>query len=210
MAKGPGDTSRSGRECGVDGSGLRLALRRLLVASWREVRAQHELAVETARLETAVCLGDLIEGDALGDAWPDGASCQQTEEPLQILPEPRGMPRPHRIDRIDADALAAGEPAQQPPPQVHARDPYQHGRQTMLRLHPRRVAVSAEQAAALQRRKRPAIAVLADAVEDNVEPARQDAREVLALIVDRRGAKLADQLCVCAARRAPQFQTGQP
>src|SRR5215472_18919650 len=179
----PADTGRSGRGRGVGGSGLRLSLRRLAIASWREVRAQHELAVETARLETAVCLGDLIEGDALGDAWPDGASCQQAEEPLQILPEPRGMPSPHRIDRVDADALAAGEPAQQPPPQIDARDPHQHGRQTMLRLHPRRVAVSAEQAAALQRRKRPAIAVLADAVEDNVEPARQDAREVLALIV---------------------------
>src|SRR5215467_13088141 len=110
MAKEPADAGRSGRACGVDGSGLRLAVRRLSVASWRKVRAQHELAVETSRLETAMCLGDLIEGDAFGDAWPDGASCQQAEEPLQILPEPRGMPRPHRIDRVDADALAAREP----------------------------------------------------------------------------------------------------
>ena len=115
MAREVADAGRSGRACDVDGSGLRLALSWLPVASWREVRAQHKLAVETARLETAVCLGDLIEGDALGDARPDGASCQQAEEPLQILPEPGGMPRPHRIDRVDADALAAGEPAQQPP-----------------------------------------------------------------------------------------------
>src|SRR5215469_17891168 len=112
MAKGPGDTSRSGRACGVDGSGLRLALRRFPVASWREVRAQHELAVETACLETAVCLGDLIEGDPLGDARPDGASCQQAEEPLQILPEPSGMSRPHHVDRVEARTLAA----RQPPP----------------------------------------------------------------------------------------------
>jgi len=48
----------------------------------REVRAQDELALETARLETAVCLGDPIEGDPLGDARPDGARCQQAEEPL--------------------------------------------------------------------------------------------------------------------------------
>jgi hypothetical protein len=30
-----------------------------------------------------VSLGDLIEGDPLGDARPDGARCQQAEEPLQ-------------------------------------------------------------------------------------------------------------------------------
>ena len=50
----------------------------------REVRAQHELALETARLETAVRLGDLIERDPLGDTGSDGASRQQAEEPLQI------------------------------------------------------------------------------------------------------------------------------
>ena len=81
---------------GLDGSGARLALRRHPVASRREVRAQDELALETARFETAVCLGDLIEGDPLGDARPDGASCQQAEEPLQVLPEPGGMSRPHQ------------------------------------------------------------------------------------------------------------------
>ena len=46
----------------------RLALRRHPVASRRKVRAQDELALETARRETAVRLGDLIEGDPLGDA----------------------------------------------------------------------------------------------------------------------------------------------
>ncbi|AMY07926.1 hypothetical protein LuPra_01110 [Luteitalea pratensis] len=39
-----------------------LALRRQPVASKWEVRAQHELAFETARLDTAVCVGDLVEG----------------------------------------------------------------------------------------------------------------------------------------------------
>jgi hypothetical protein len=66
----------------LDGNGARLALRRHSVASRREVRAQDELALETARLETAVCLGDLIEGNPLSDARPDGADCQQAEEPL--------------------------------------------------------------------------------------------------------------------------------
>jgi hypothetical protein len=37
----------------------------------REVRARDELALETVRIETAVCLGYLIEGDPPGDARPD-------------------------------------------------------------------------------------------------------------------------------------------
>ena len=41
------------------------------VAARREVREQDELALETAHLETVVCLGDLIEGDPLRDARPD-------------------------------------------------------------------------------------------------------------------------------------------
>src|SRR5262249_38467229 len=135
-----------------------------------------ELAVETARLETAVCLGDLIEGDPLGDARSDGASCQQAEEPLQIFPEPGGMSRPHHIDRVAAGTLAA----RQPPPQIKTGPPHQHGQHTTLRLHARCVAVGAEEATALKRREGAAIAVLADAVEDDVEPARQDAREVFA------------------------------
>ena len=79
-----------------------------------------------------------------------------------------------------------------------------------LRLNARRVAVGAEQAAALERRERAAIAGLADAVEDDVEPARQDAREVFALVVDRRGAKAADQRRVRATRGAPQLEAGKP
>src|SRR5262249_24117756 len=96
----------------LDGSGARLARRRHPVASRREVRAQNELALETARLKTAMCLGDLIEGDPLGDPRPDGVSCQQPEEPLQVLAEPGGMSRPHHIDRVGAGTLAA----RQPPP----------------------------------------------------------------------------------------------
>ena len=57
-------------------SGARLALRQHPVASRRELRAQDEFARETARLETAVCLGDLIEGDPLGDTRPDTPSLQ--------------------------------------------------------------------------------------------------------------------------------------
>jgi hypothetical protein len=36
---------------------------------------------------TAVCIGDLIEGDPLGSARPDGAACQKSEQLLQIPPE---------------------------------------------------------------------------------------------------------------------------
>src|SRR5262245_63417602 len=78
----PNQHSDPGRGCGLDGRAARLPLQRHPVASHREVRAEDELALETARLETAVCLGDLIEGDPLGDARRDGASCQQPEEPL--------------------------------------------------------------------------------------------------------------------------------
>src|SRR5262245_30395128 len=77
------------------------------LASRRLVRTQNELPAEAARLETAVCLGDLIEGDPLGDARPDGASCQQPEEPLKVLAEPGGMSRPHHIDRVAAGTLTA-------------------------------------------------------------------------------------------------------
>jgi hypothetical protein len=53
--------------------------------SRRELWAQDELALETARFEAAVSLGDLVEGDPIGDMRPDGASCQETEQPLQVL-----------------------------------------------------------------------------------------------------------------------------
>jgi hypothetical protein len=67
-------------------------LKRHAIASRRwEVRAQDELALETARLDTAVRVGDLVEGDPLGNARPDGVSGQQDEEPLQILVEPGGI-----------------------------------------------------------------------------------------------------------------------
>src|SRR6476660_2726194 len=99
----------------MDRSGARFAPRRRPVASRREVRAQDEPALETARLETSVCLGDLVKGDPLGDARPDGASCQEAEEPLQVLEEPGGMQRPHPIDRVEEDALAARQPTQELP-----------------------------------------------------------------------------------------------
>ena len=82
----------SGRERRLDGTGAQTLV-------W----AQDELALKTARLETAVCLGNLLEGNPLGDARPDGARCQQAE-PLQVLPEPSRMSRPHRIDRVKAGA----------------------------------------------------------------------------------------------------------
>src|SRR4029077_15142218 len=92
----------------------------------------------------------------------------------------------------------------------YTRAIHQNGDEPPPRLHARRVAVGAEQAAALERRERAAIAVLADAVEDDIEPARQDTREVIALVVDWRSAKLADQRGVRAARGAQQLEAGQP
>ncbi len=142
----------------------------------------------------------------LGDARPDGASCQHAEEPLEVFPEPGGMLRPHQVDRVDAGALAAKQPLQQRL-EILARQPHQDGERATLRLHARRVAIGAKQAAALERRERPAIAVLADVVEDAVEPARQDAREVFALVVDRRGGELADERRVLAARGADPGET---
>jgi hypothetical protein len=53
------------------------------------------------------------------------------------------------------------------------------------------------------------IAVFANAVDDHVEPASHDAREVLTLVVDRRCAQLSNERRVLAARGAPQFETGQ-
>src|SRR5262245_8392560 len=144
------------------------ALRRYPLASRGEVRAQDELALETARLETAVRLGDIIEGDPLGHARTDRATCQQAEQALQVLVEPGGMSRPHHVDRVEAGTLAA----RQPLPKIQARDPHHDAEHAALRLHARRVTDGAEQAAALERRERTAIAFLADAVENDVEPAR--------------------------------------
>src|SRR5262249_31230972 len=94
---------------GLDRRGPRLALGRRAVPSRRQNRAQHELAIETARLETAARLGHLIEGYTLGDARSDGASCPHAEEPLEGLLELGGMARRHRIDRVEAGVLAAGQ-----------------------------------------------------------------------------------------------------
>ncbi len=46
-------------------------------------------------------------------------------------------------------------------------------------------------------------AVFANAIKDNIEPAREDAREVFTLIVNRRGTECADERRVRAERGAP-------
>jgi hypothetical protein len=51
---------------------------------------------------------------------------------------------------------------------------------------PHGCSITAVQRESDKRRERAAIAILADAVEDDVERARQDAREVFASVVDRR------------------------
>src|SRR5215468_7150952 len=73
----------------------------------RQLGAQNELAFETAGFETAMRVHNLIKGDPRGDVWVDGASRQQLEQPSEIVLEPGRMPRPHRVDRIELDPLAA-------------------------------------------------------------------------------------------------------
>src|SRR6185369_15308099 len=77
-----------------------------------------------------------------------------------------------------------------------------------LLLHPCRIAVGAEQAAWPQCSEGAAITVLTDPVENDVKPARQDAREVFALVIDRRGTQCSDHRGVLPTRRPPQFQPG--
>jgi mono/diheme cytochrome c family protein len=110
----PNRHSKQGRGRGLDGSGARLALRRHPLASRREVRAEDELALETARLKTAVCLGDLIEGDPLGDARPDGASCQQPNAADFSKLEARGKAiLQEKCGRCHAIEAVGESPAQQ-------------------------------------------------------------------------------------------------
>ena len=116
------------------------------------------------------------------------------------------MARAHNVDRVEAGTLAARQPA----PKIEARYPHQDREHASLRLHARRIAEGAKQAAALERCERAAIAVLGDAIEDDVEPAREDTGEVLALVVDRRRAQLADQRSMLPVRAAPQFEAGEP
>jgi hypothetical protein len=62
-------------------------LHRRRAVTWllREVRAENELALETARLETTVWLSDLIEGDPLGDARTEhGAFVQSSKKELPL------------------------------------------------------------------------------------------------------------------------------
>jgi hypothetical protein len=63
----------------------------------REIWAQHELSFQTARFQTPVRLSNSSEGDSFGNAWLNGASRQQFEEPRKILPEPGRMSRPHQM-----------------------------------------------------------------------------------------------------------------
>src|SRR5262245_47599810 len=115
------------------------------------------------------------------------------------------MSRSHYIDRIETRTLAAG----QQPPQIQARNLHHDREHATLCLHARREADGAEQATALERRVRAAIAIFADAVDDDVEAARQDAREILPLVVDRRRAQLSDERHVLAACGAPPLETSQ-
>jgi hypothetical protein len=52
------------------------------LTSQREIRTEDEFALESTRLKAAVCLGDLVKGDSIGDMRLDCAGCQQAEQPL--------------------------------------------------------------------------------------------------------------------------------
>jgi hypothetical protein len=176
-----------------------------LASSRGEIRAKHELAFETASLEATVSIGDLLEGDPLGDARPNGTTCQQPEQLLQILLEPAGMSRTHGIDRVEAGSPAAGQQS----PQVQSRDLHHDREHPTLCLHARRKADGTEQATWLERRVGAAIAVFANAVDDDVESTRQNPREVLMLVVDWRCPQVLDERHVLAAYGAPQLEAGQ-
>ena len=77
------------------------------MASRWEIRAQHELALKTAGFETSMRLGNFVQRDSLGYARLDGATGQQTEQALQVLPEPGRMLQPHRIDGIEERSPSA-------------------------------------------------------------------------------------------------------
>src|SRR5437764_10771676 len=112
--------------------------------------------------------GDVVERYSPDDARLDSAVCQQAEEPLQVFSEPGGMSRAHHVNRVEAGTLVA----RQPSPKIKTCYPHQDSEHPTLRLRARRVTNGAEQAAALERGKRAAIAVLADAVEDHIESIR--------------------------------------
>ena len=63
-------------------------------------RAKDELALETARLEPTMCLGDLLKKILLGDARLDRTSCQQAEE-LRSSRNQAAVPRQHNLDRVE-------------------------------------------------------------------------------------------------------------
>jgi hypothetical protein len=75
--------------------------------------------------------------------------------------------------------------------------------QAALCLHARAIAIDTEHTAGFERRERAAKAVFANAIKDDVEPAREDAREVFTLIVNRSGTEFADERRMLAARGAP-------
>src|SRR5262249_36516525 len=106
-----------------------------LVASRREIRTQHELALETAGFKTSVRLGNFIQRDPLGDPRRDGATGQQSEQVAQVRPEPCWMLQPRRFDGVEA-----GSPStRQPPPEIQPHNPHQHDEHASLALYARRV-----------------------------------------------------------------------
>src|SRR5215467_15147108 len=105
------------------------------------------------------------------------------------------MACPHNIDRVELGTLAT----RQPPPEIQARNPHQHRQHTTLRLYTRRIAISAEQTTALECGERAAIAALTDAIEDDLKSAGQNAREVFAFVINRRGAEFTDKRRVPSA-----------
>ena len=85
-----------------------------LAVSRREIRAQHELALETPGFEASMRFSNFIQRDPRGDARLDSATDQQSEQVLQVLHKPSRMLQPRRVDRIEERPPAA----RQPPPEI--------------------------------------------------------------------------------------------
>jgi hypothetical protein len=97
------------------GSRPRLALRRRPVAWRREVRAKDELALKTARFETAMCSATSSKEIRSATRGRMARVANRPKQPLEVLPEPCRMSGPQYVDRVEAGTLAARQPPARPP-----------------------------------------------------------------------------------------------
>src|SRR6476661_6816785 len=111
------------------------------------------------------------------------------------------MLRPHRVYGVETRVLAS----RQPSPQIQTSNACKSRNHPLLRFGSRGVADRNEKPAAPQRSERPTITALTYTVEHHVETTGDDACEVVALVSDRRRAKIADERGVLRVGGTPAF-----